>query len=62
MRYDELVNQKLTIMTHNSNSVLPFVTHILQGTTLTKNYTDLGSYGSPIASAYPWATAVPKLV
>ncbi|KAI1191839.1 hypothetical protein F5B17DRAFT_450039 [Nemania serpens] len=44
------------------NSILPFVTHILQNTTLTKNYTDLGSYGSPIATAYPWATAVPKVV
>ncbi|KAI1167112.1 hypothetical protein F5B18DRAFT_648129 [Nemania serpens] len=43
------------------DSVLPYVKHILLGATLTKNYTDLGSYGSPIASAYPWATAVPKL-
>ncbi|GAW25895.1 putative carbohydrate esterase family 15 protein [Rosellinia necatrix] len=42
------------------NSILPFVTHILQNTTLTKNYDDLGSYGSPMTTAYPWATAVPK--
>ncbi|KAI0405864.1 carbohydrate esterase family 15 protein [Xylaria palmicola] len=42
------------------NSILPFVTHILQNATLTKNYNDLGSYGSPMATAYPWATAVPK--
>ncbi|KAI1743160.1 carbohydrate esterase family 15 protein [Xylaria scruposa] len=42
------------------NSILPFVTHILQNTTLTKDYNDLGSYGSPMTTAYPWATAVPK--
>ncbi|KAH8157068.1 hypothetical protein CIB48_g11183 [Xylaria polymorpha] len=42
------------------NSILPFVTHILQNTTLTKDYNNLGSYGSPMTSAYPWATAVPK--
>ncbi|KAJ9133688.1 Carbohydrate esterase family 15 protein [Pleurostoma richardsiae] len=42
------------------NSVLPFVQKILLGVNTTKNYNDLGSYGSPITSAYPWATAVPK--
>ncbi|RWA14866.1 hypothetical protein EKO27_g137 [Xylaria grammica] len=42
------------------DSVLPFVTHILQNKTLTKNYDDLGSYGSPVTTAFPWATAVPK--
>ncbi|KAI1169598.1 carbohydrate esterase family 15 protein [Nemania sp. FL0916] len=42
------------------NSILPFVTHILQNVTLTKDYNNLGSYGSPMTTAYPWATAVPK--
>ncbi|KAI0975469.1 hypothetical protein F4678DRAFT_485101 [Xylaria arbuscula] len=42
------------------DSVLPFVTHILLNATLTKNYNDLGSYGSPMTTAYPWATAIPK--
>ncbi|KAI8630084.1 hypothetical protein F5Y19DRAFT_474476 [Xylariaceae sp. FL1651] len=41
------------------SSVLPFVTHILQNVTLT-NYNDLGSYGAPMTTTYPWATAVPK--
>lgn len=50
----------LTAVLYNSNSILPFVTHILQNTTLTKDYNNLGSYGSPMTSAYPWATAVPK--
>jgi hypothetical protein len=47
-------------MTFNSNSILPFVTHILQNATLTKNYNDLGSYGAPMTTTYPWSTAVPK--
>ncbi|KAI1413126.1 carbohydrate esterase family 15 protein [Hypoxylon sp. FL1857] len=42
------------------NSVLPFVTKVLQNQTITKDYNDLGSYGSPMTTAYPWATAVPK--
>ncbi|KAI1827096.1 carbohydrate esterase family 15 protein [Xylaria intraflava] len=42
------------------DSVLPFVTHILQNTTLTKDYNDLSSYGGAMTAAYPWATAIPK--
>ncbi|KAI1264996.1 carbohydrate esterase family 15 protein [Xylariaceae sp. FL1019] len=41
-------------------SVLPFVQHILLNATLTKDYNDLGSYGAPMTTTYPWATAVPK--
>lgn len=52
--------RQLTFTLHNSNSILPFVTHILQNATLTKNYNDLGSYGAPMTTTYPWATAVPK--
>ncbi len=47
-------------MVCDSDSVLPFVTHILQNATLTKDYNNLGSYGSPMTTAFPWATAVPK--
>ncbi|KAI1323423.1 hypothetical protein F5Y16DRAFT_403443 [Xylariaceae sp. FL0255] len=39
--------------------VLPYVTHILQNTTLTKNYNNLSAYGGALTTAYPWATAVP---
>ncbi|KAI5917242.1 hypothetical protein F4810DRAFT_64694 [Camillea tinctor] len=42
------------------DSVLPFVTKILQNQTITKNYDDLGTYGEPMTTAYPWATAVPQ--
>ncbi|KAI1334127.1 hypothetical protein F5Y15DRAFT_421186 [Xylariaceae sp. FL0016] len=42
------------------NSVLPFVTKILQNKTITKDYNDFGSYGAPMTTTYPWATAVPK--
>ncbi|KAI0599840.1 hypothetical protein F4775DRAFT_599722 [Biscogniauxia sp. FL1348] len=41
-------------------SVLPFVTKVLQNQTITKDYNDLGSYGAPMTTAYPWATAVPQ--
>ncbi|KAI1484649.1 hypothetical protein F5X96DRAFT_425607 [Biscogniauxia mediterranea] len=41
-------------------SVLPFVTKVLQNQTITKDYNDLGSYGEPMTTAYPWATAVPQ--
>ncbi|KAK3693433.1 hypothetical protein B0T22DRAFT_525778 [Podospora appendiculata] len=40
-------------------SVLPFVQKILLGTPTTKNYNDLGKYGSPMTTAFPWATALP---
>ncbi|RYP67358.1 hypothetical protein DL771_007302 [Monosporascus sp. 5C6A] len=32
---------------------------ILLNQTITKDYSDLGSYGSPMAAAFPWATAIP---
>ena len=43
----------------HSSSVLPFVTKILQNKTISKDYDDLGSYGGPMTTAYPWATAIP---
>ena len=43
-----------------SSSVLPFVQKILLGTATTKDYNNLGTYGSPLTTAYPWNTAVPK--
>jgi hypothetical protein len=30
------------------------------GTATTKDYNALGSYGAPLTTAFPWATAVPK--
>ncbi|KAH6633854.1 carbohydrate esterase family 15 protein [Chaetomium sp. MPI-SDFR-AT-0129] len=41
-------------------SILPFVQKIFFGTPTDRDYNDLGSYGSPMASAFPWATAVPS--
>ncbi|KAL2133275.1 hypothetical protein VTI74DRAFT_2618 [Chaetomium olivicolor] len=41
-------------------SILPFVRKILFGTPTTKDFNSLGSYGSPVTTAFPWATAVPK--
>lgn len=41
-------------------SILPFVQKIFFGTPTTKDYNSLGSYGSPMTTAYPWYTAVPK--
>jgi hypothetical protein len=46
----------------NSANVLPFVEHILKGTTTTKNFNTVGSYGSPISTAYPWSATAPKAV
>nr|QBX90222.1 glucuronoyl esterase CE15 [Thermothielavioides terrestris] len=40
-------------------SVLPYVQKIFFGTPTNKDYNSLGSYGSPITTAYPWATATP---
>lgn len=45
--------------TASSTSVLPFVQQVFFGTKSTKDYNNLGSYGSPMTAAYPWATAVP---
>ncbi|KAK3987666.1 hypothetical protein QBC44DRAFT_270584 [Cladorrhinum sp. PSN332] len=43
------------------NGILPFVQKVFFGTaTTTKDFHSLGSYGSPVPSAYPWSTAVPK--
>lgn len=42
------------------NSVLPFVQKILLNATITKDYNSLGTYGSAVTTAFPWATAVPK--
>lgn len=42
-----------------SSSVLPFVQKIFFGTATTKDYTSTGSYGAPMASAFPWSTASP---
>ncbi|RYP51934.1 hypothetical protein DL768_002810 [Monosporascus sp. mg162] len=41
-------------------SVLPFVQKILLNQTISKDYDDLGSYGSPMTAAFPWATAIPE--
>ncbi|KAL0935544.1 Cip2 [Colletotrichum truncatum] len=43
------------------SNVLPFVQEVLQGKSTMKDFHSLGTYGSPMASAYPWATAIPKL-
>ena len=42
-----------------SSSVLPFVQKIFFNTATTKDYTSTGSYGAPMASAFPWTTAAP---
>ncbi|RYP15375.1 hypothetical protein DL765_005766 [Monosporascus sp. GIB2] len=42
-------------------SVLPFVQKILLNQTISKNYDNLGSYGSPMTAAFPWVTATPKV-
>ncbi|OAA62858.1 carbohydrate esterase family 15 protein [Niveomyces insectorum RCEF 264] len=41
-------------------SVLPFVEKIFFNKTPTKDYNNLGTYGSPLTTAYPWATLMPK--
>ncbi|KAJ9151713.1 4-O-methyl-glucuronoyl methylesterase [Coniochaeta hoffmannii] len=41
-------------------SVLPFVQQVFFGTKSSKDYNNLGTYGSPMTTTYPWATAVPK--
>lgn len=46
--------------TDSSIDVLPFVQQVFFGINSTKDYNDLGSYGSPMTAAYPWATAIPK--
>lgn len=43
-----------------SSSVLPFVQKVFFGTPTTKDYNNLGSYGSPMSTAFPWSTALPK--
>ncbi|GAB1309848.1 Carbohydrate esterase family 15 protein [Madurella fahalii] len=40
-------------------SILPYVQKIFFGTPTTKDFNSLGSYGSPVTTAFPWATAVP---
>ncbi|KAL2174194.1 4-O-methyl-glucuronoyl methylesterase [Thermothelomyces heterothallicus CBS 202.75] len=40
-------------------AILPYVQKIFFGTPTDKDYNNLGSYGSPVSSAFPWATAVP---
>ncbi|KAK3329292.1 hypothetical protein B0H66DRAFT_596886 [Apodospora peruviana] len=42
------------------SSILPFVQKVFFGTATTKNFNDLGTYKSPMTTAFPWATAVPK--
>ncbi|KAL1887774.1 hypothetical protein Sste5346_010013 [Sporothrix stenoceras] len=41
-------------------AVLPFVQKIFFNTTPTHDYNNLGTYGSPLTTTFPWATAVPK--
>ncbi|KAL1838926.1 hypothetical protein VTJ49DRAFT_2057 [Mycothermus thermophilus] len=41
-------------------SILPYVQKIFFGTPTTKDFNSLGSYGSPMTTAYPWATNLPK--
>ncbi|KAK4187917.1 hypothetical protein QBC35DRAFT_217567 [Podospora australis] len=41
--------------------ILPYVQKIFFNTTTTKDFNSLGSYGSPLTTAYPWSTAIPKL-
>ncbi|KAK3955697.1 hypothetical protein QBC32DRAFT_367556 [Pseudoneurospora amorphoporcata] len=42
------------------SSVLPFVQKVFFGTRTTKDYNNLGGYGSPMSTAFPWSTAVPR--
>ncbi|KAG8169008.1 hypothetical protein KVR01_001757 [Diaporthe batatas] len=44
------------------SSVLQFAQKILLGKNITQDYNNLGSYGPPLTTTYPWATAVPKAV
>jgi hypothetical protein len=47
------------MLTCDSTAVLPFVEKIFFGTATTKVFNTTGSYGAPMASAFPWATASP---
>ena len=49
----------MRVFSSSSTAVLPYVQKILQGKTITQDYNNLGSYGSPSSTAFPWATAVP---
>ncbi|KAG6359474.1 hypothetical protein INS49_012995 [Diaporthe citri] len=42
------------------SAVLQYAQKILLGKNITQDYNNLGSYGSPLTTTYPWATAVPK--
>ncbi|KAK4646876.1 uncharacterized protein QC761_100780 [Podospora bellae-mahoneyi] len=42
------------------NGILPFVQKIFFNTTTTRNFHSLGTYNTPLATSYPWATAVPQ--
>ncbi|KEZ45973.1 hypothetical protein SAPIO_CDS1370 [Scedosporium apiospermum] len=42
------------------DNVLPYVRHILQDEPLTRDYHDLGSYGSALAESFPWSATAPK--
>ncbi|KIH94860.1 Cip2 [Sporothrix brasiliensis 5110] len=42
-------------------AVLPFVETIFFNATATHDYHNLGTYGSPMTTAFPWATAIPKV-
>lgn len=56
------VESALTVRTHSrrfSTSILPFVQKIFFRTPTDRDYNDLGPYGSPMASAFPWAAGVP---
>ncbi|KAK4160175.1 hypothetical protein QBC43DRAFT_220273 [Cladorrhinum sp. PSN259] len=42
------------------SGILPYVQKVFFGTATTKDFHSLGSYASPVPSAYPWSTALPK--
>ncbi|CAI4218551.1 unnamed protein product [Parascedosporium putredinis] len=42
------------------DNILPYVRHILQDEPLTRDYHDLGSYGSALAESFPWSATAPK--
>ncbi|ERS96496.1 hypothetical protein HMPREF1624_07411 [Sporothrix schenckii ATCC 58251] len=42
-------------------AVLPFVKTIFFNATPTHDYNNLGTYGSPMTTTFPWATAIPKV-
>ncbi len=44
----------------DSSSILPFVQKVFFNSTPTKDYNNLGTYGSPMTTTFPWATAIPK--